>query len=116
MRGAGGQTVRRSGSRADRPTIRPSEGRTVGATLIELLVVLIVLGVIGALGTLGLASLRAPPGTARLDSLRLARTRALRTGEPVTIRLDSVTIRFLADGRVLGGELDPLTGEPRNAH
>lgn len=84
-----------------------------GTTLIELLVVLVLLGIIGGLSTIGIASLQPPPRDAQRDSLRDARLQAIRTGVAVTISVDSVLVRLLPDGRVIGGDLDPLTGEAR---
>jgi len=86
-----------------------------GTTMIELLVVLIILGLLGTLGAIGLVSLRSPPAAERLDRLRAARAEAIRTGVPVVILLDSIRVRFLSDGRVLGGPVDPLTGAWRDA-
>jgi len=100
-----GATVRRS----DGPTVRP----TAGITLVELLVVLVLLGLLTTLGAVSVTSLRPPPEAARLDTLRAARAKAIRSGVPVMLTLDSVPIRFLPDGRVLGGSADPLTGEWR---
>lgn len=88
-------------------------GRTVhsaGVTLVELLVVLVLLGVLTSVAALSVVSLRPTPQAARLDSLRSARAQAIRTGVPVMLTLDSVSVRFLPDGRVIGGPLDPLTG------
>jgi hypothetical protein len=98
----------------DRPTacatVRPSDRSTAGITLVELLVVLVLLGLLTTLGAVSVTSLRPPPGAARLDTLRSARARAIRSGTPVTLTHDSAPIRFLPDGRVLGGPLNPLTG------
>jgi len=87
-----------------------SDGRTVGSTLVELLVVLTILALLSGLSTVAVASLRRPPDTAARDTLRAIRARVIRTGEPRTVYLASVTLRLLPDGRVLGGAVDPLTG------
>ena len=76
----------------------------------ELLVVLVLLGLLTTLGAISVTSLRPPPEAARFDTLRAARAKAIRSGLPVMLRLDSAPIRFLPDGRALGGPLDPLTG------
>lgn len=82
-----------------------------GATLVELLVVLAVLGLLVGLSAVSLSSVRPPPAAMRFDSLRAARASAVRSGRPVVVVRDTSVIRFLPDGRVLGGMLDPLTGE-----
>jgi hypothetical protein len=92
-------------------------------TLVELLVVLTVLGLILGISGLALASLRAPREAALVHALRDARAKAIRTGKPVRIVLDSLPAYpptrlpalFLPDGRAIGPGLDPLTGAPSNA-
>jgi Tfp pilus assembly protein FimT len=112
-----GPTVRRSDGQDleanELRSVRPSDRPTVGITLVELLVVLVLLGLLTTLGAVSVTSLRPPPDAARLDTLRAARAQAIRGGIPVMLTLDSVPIRFLPDGRVLGGPADPLTGEWR---
>ncbi len=89
--------------------------RVDGTTLVELMVVLALLGLITTLGAIGVVSLRPPANTAFLDSVRSRRAKAIRSGKPEVLRHDSLTIRFLPDGRVIGGPLDPFTGEPHDA-
>lgn len=81
-----------------------------GITLIELLVVLLLLGLLAGVGSTGVLVLRQPASQALRDTLREARAAAIRLGAPVTLVRDSMTIRFLPDGRALGGPVDPLTG------
>lgn len=95
-------------------TVGRSDGRRRGVTLPELLVVLVMLALISGMGVISVVALRPPPEAGRLDSLRSARAEAIRSGKPVVIQLDSVPVRFLPDGRVLGGPVDPLTGEFRH--
>jgi hypothetical protein len=95
------------GGRADWRT----GGQEEGATLIELLVVLLLLGLLLSVSAVSLSSIRPAPGSAWLDSVRSARARSIRSGRTVLIVHDSGMIRFLPDGRILGGMLDPLTGE-----
>ncbi len=95
-----------AGRRADGQTGR----RTGGASLVELLVVLTILALLSGLSTVAVTSLRAPAGAAQHDTIRALRARAIRTGEAITLPLDSTLVRFLPDGRVLGGAVDPLTG------
>lgn len=88
---------------------------SAGATLIELLVVLLLLGLLAGLGATGVLALRQPASQALRDTLREARAAAIRLGAPVTLMRGSMTIRFLPDGRALGGPTDPLTGAWRDA-
>ena len=81
-----------------------------GTSLVELLVVLTILALLSGLSAVAVTSLRAPAGTAERDSVRAVRAQAIRTGQAITVRGDSTVMRFLPDGRVLGGFLDPLTG------
>jgi prepilin-type N-terminal cleavage/methylation domain-containing protein len=94
----------------DGRTVGRGERPDAGITLVELLVALVIVGLLAAIGTVSVTSLRPPLEAARLDTLRSARVRAIRTGAPVMLMLDSLPIRFLPDGRVLGGPLDPLSG------
>src|SRR5712691_4880023 len=93
-------------------------GRRLGVTLVELLVVLTILGLIVGISGLALASLRAPRESARVRTLNEARARAIRSGTPVQVRLDTVpprtgqpaprlTALFFPDGRAIGPGLDP---------
>jgi len=85
--------------------------RLAGVTLLELLVVLVVLGVLLSVSGLAVATL-ATPGTPRsVRDLQAARATAIRTGTPVSLRLDSSTVRFFPDGRAIGPGVDPLTGD-----
>ena len=76
-----------------------------GFTLLEMLVVLAILGLIGGLGyprlqqAIGLQSLRST-GSGLTASLREARARALRTGQPVALSAGS-------DGRAFGTLMIP---------
>jgi prepilin-type N-terminal cleavage/methylation domain-containing protein len=101
--------------------------RSSGVTMLELLVVLTILGLILGVSGLALASLRAPREAAFVRVLHEAHARAIRTGRPVLVMLDSSpapserptdrpSVRFLPDGRAVGPGLDPLTGEPLRAH
>lgn len=81
-----------------------------GATLVELLVALAIIALIAGLSSVAVGSLRPPPGTGVRDSLRAFRARAIQDGAPITASIGATVIRFLPDGRVLGGPVDPLTG------
>ena len=114
-RGGGGRTARRpvvpSASRPVVPSARPS----AGVTLIELLVVLVILGGISGAGLLALPALRPTPEGVELQRSRLARAEAIRNGQEIEMTIDSTRVRFLPDGRVIGGAFDPLTGAWRHA-
>ena len=87
-----------------------------GVTLIELLVVLTVLGVVAAVSGVGLATLRPPAEGAVLTEIGLARSRAILSGEPVVVVVDTAVVRLLPDGRVLGSVppgVDAFTGGPQ---
>ena len=86
-------------------------GREDGTTLVELLVVLAILAVIASVSALSVVSLRVPASAAVRDSLRSAREAAIRTGLTQVVWIDSLPVRLLPDGRVLGGPVDPLTGK-----
>jgi len=85
-------------------------GLTAGASLLELLVALSMLALLGVLSTVAVTSLRRPDATAMRETMRTLRSDAIRTGQPITARQDSTILRFMPDGRVLGGVVDPLTG------
>lgn len=97
------------------PTGRRADGRRSGVTLPELLVVFVILTLVSGIGAMSVVALKQTPEAARLDSLRAARAEAIREGRPVTIVFDSVPVRFLPDGQVLGGPIDRLTGEVHHA-
>ena len=92
------------------------ERREVGVTLVELLVALVILGMMTGLGALSVVSLRPVARRVVLDSMASARRRAIRDGRPVVFRDGAQVLRFLPDGRVLGGPMDPLTGVPLDAN
>lgn len=87
-----------------------------GVTLVELLVALVILGMMTGIGALSVMSLRPAALGVALDSMTSARRRAIRDGRPVVLRDGSQVLRFLPDGRVLGGLVDPLTGVPLDAN
>jgi Tfp pilus assembly protein FimT len=99
-----------AGGRADGPT-GTTVRRSVGATLVELLVVLVVLGLLFGVSAMSLTSVRPEEPALMLDSLRAARATAIRSGRAVVVMRDTTVLRFLPDGRIVGGVLDPLTGE-----
>lgn len=82
--------------------------RARGVTLLELLVVLTVLGVVLAVTGLAIGSLRTPRESEGVLALRRARAEAIRSGVPRTTH----GVRFLPDGRAIGVDVNPLTGEP----
>lgn len=93
-------------------------------TLIELLGALAILGLAASTAGLALPTLRPAPESVVLRSLAEARSAAVRSGEPVIWRQDSVAVRFLPDGSSSGGRIavdsvallvDPLTGAARGA-
>ncbi len=89
-----------------------------GVTLVELLIVLVVLGVVVAMSTMtrGLVREGRRAETGQDERLRAGRAKAIRTGLPVQVAADSgQVVLLLPDGRAIGSDLDPLTGEPRNA-
>lgn len=77
-------------------------------TLVELMVVLAVIGVILSVTGLALGSLKLPRESQVVAELRRARAEAIHSGAPRTAH----GVRFLPDGRVIGGDVDPLTGAP----
>jgi prepilin-type N-terminal cleavage/methylation domain-containing protein len=83
--------------------------RAQGITLLEMLVVLTVLGVVLGVSGLAIESLRVPRESQKLLDLRRARAEAIQSGAPRTAH----GVRFLPDGRAIGGGADALTGEPR---
>ena len=82
-----------------------------GFTLVELLATLAILGLGAGVAALTLPTLRPAPAAEVLRSLRAARDAAVRTGEPVVWRRDSVRVRFFPDGSSTGARfpLDSLT-------
>ena len=90
-----------------------------GVTLVELLVVIVILALITGVSGLAFASLRVPRESTLVRATRVARAEAIRTGRPVSLRLDSLrrhpSVLFLPDGRAVGPGADPLTGDYRRA-
>jgi prepilin-type N-terminal cleavage/methylation domain-containing protein len=80
-----------------------------GFTLLELVVVLAVLGVILGVTGLALGTLSVPRESTEMAELRRLRAEAIHLGAPRTTH----HARFLPDGRVIGADVDPLTGVPR---
>jgi prepilin-type N-terminal cleavage/methylation domain-containing protein len=80
-----------------------------GVTLLELLVVLTVLGLILGVSGLALGPLKLPRESETVIALRRARAESIHSGAPRTAH----GTRFLPDGRVIGADVDPLTGVPR---
>ena len=95
-------------------------GTRDGYTLVEVIVVLALIGLVVGIGGLALASLKVPRESESVRAMRDARTKAIRTGDPVSLTfpiLDTglnkrTTHLFLPDGRAIGPGLDPLTGVP----
>lgn len=97
-------------------------GTRSGYTLVEVIVVLALIGLVVGIGGLALASLRVPRESESVRALREARTKAIQTGQPVSLvdpnpdtgsnRTSRATHLFLPDGRAIGLGLDPLTGTP----
>ncbi len=80
------------------------------------MVVLLVLGLIGGMGVLAVSRLRPVAAPERVTAWRRARATAIRTGQPIGVADDSgVVVRFLPDGRAIGSDVDPLTGEALRA-
>lgn len=88
----------------------------VGVTLLELLVTLVVLGVLVSVSGVAVATLASPGTPPAVRDLQTARATAIRTGKPVSLHLDSLTVRFFPDGRAVGTGVDPLTGDVDAAH
>ena len=89
-----------------------------GTTLVELLVVLLLLGLLAGMSALAAGGVRTPGSTPTAAAARMdrARTEAIRMGSPVRLDRDSGgPVRFLPDGQIVGGDLDPLTGAPADA-
>ncbi|HEU4647899.1 MAG TPA: prepilin-type N-terminal cleavage/methylation domain-containing protein [Gemmatimonadales bacterium] len=91
-----------------------------GSTLVELLVALAILGLASTLTVFTVAGLRAPVESPRIQALREARARAIRTGRTVRVPATGASgefpstgraVLFLPDGRALGPEVELLTGE-----
>lgn len=98
-------------------------GTRGGYTLVEVIVVLALIGLVVGIGGLALASLKVPRESESVRAMRDARTKAIRTGDPVSLTItapdtglnERTTHLFLPDGRAIGPGLDPLTGVP-HAH
>lgn len=89
---------------------RPRYGRH-GVTLAELLVVLVILGISLAGSAIAVTALRPAPVSAAERRFHATRAEAIRSGRSA-ILIDSTgaSIRLLPDGRVLGDNVDPVTG------
>jgi len=83
--------------------------RSLGVTLVELLVVLALLGLVLGVSGLALGSLREPRESDELRDLRRARAAAIDSGAARAAH----GVLFLPDGRAIGPNVDPLTGAPR---
>jgi prepilin-type N-terminal cleavage/methylation domain-containing protein len=93
-----------------------------GFSLLEMIAALAVLAVGLGVSALALPALRTEPTAEPLRVLRQARTQALMTGRPVTVRVGRQAVLFGADGSAstsrLGADslrlhVDPLTGVVR---
>ncbi len=93
-----------------------------GFTLVELLAALVMLGLVAGAAGVSLASLRAPPTSDIVRTLRAARAEAIRAGEATAWSHGPTVVRFYADGSSSGGRvtvegrtvaIDPLTGAVR---
>jgi prepilin-type N-terminal cleavage/methylation domain-containing protein len=89
-----------------------------GVTLLELLIVVVVLGLVTSVAALVMPAKVVPPDDTP-HRIANARTRALRTGQPVSVVLQLDTVFSLAtampDGTVLAdsaARIDRLTGKP----
>ena len=89
-----------------------------GVTLLELIIVVVVLGLVSTVTMLALPAKVVPPDDTP-HRIANARTRALRTGRPVSVVLQLDTVFSLAtamaDGTVLAdssARIDRLTGQP----
>lgn len=83
--------------------------RARGVTLIELVVVLAIVGLMLGVSGLALSSLKLPRESPATMELRRLRADAIHSGVPRAAH----NVRFLPDGRAIGGGVDPLTGAPR---
>lgn len=86
-----------------------------GVTLIELLVALALLGLMAGMVSMDWQLSPQASRNARRDSVVAARRRAIKTGSPVMILVDSTPtqIMVLPNGLVLGAQrlgVEPLTG------
>jgi len=87
-------------------------------TLLEVVIVLTLLGLVLGISTVALVSLRPPHRAHWVAVLDSSRTAAIRSGTPVVIRgsqPDTSRWLFLPDGRVLGPNVEVLTGTPHDA-
>ncbi len=82
---------------------------TQGITLVELIVVMAVIGLILSVTGLALGSLKIPRESEEAIQLRRARAEAIHSGAWRTAH----GALFLPDGRVIGADVDPLTGARR---
>lgn len=84
----------------------------------ELIVVVAIIGLVFGANVLALSSLRAARESAGTAALRHARTKAIRTGQPVRPVMTGtqhLAPLFLPDGRAIGPGADLLTGAPLDA-
>jgi prepilin-type N-terminal cleavage/methylation domain-containing protein len=96
-----------------------------GVTLVELLVTVAILGMMFGVSGLALLGLRTPQTSGRVRAFEEARAEAIRSGHPVRVTFESLSVRlsdrrflatptvlFLPDSRAIGTGVDPLTGAP----
>jgi prepilin-type N-terminal cleavage/methylation domain-containing protein len=83
-----------------------------GFTLVELCVVMLVIALIAGVTTLAVGTLRPPAGRSAPTAMEWARAEAIRQGKPITVGTTKPVL-FLPDGRAVGRDVNPWTGERR---
>ena len=85
-----------------------------GFTLLELVIATAVLGIVLSVSSFAIAKLQWPRELDAEADWERAKARAIQSGHRVSLRRTADTSQrlFLPDGRVIGSNVDPLTGTP----